>query len=368
MWSFVGRGSQRSPASSWPGLAASAERAARADCARIDTEHLLLTLLDPPQVGDEDSSSAQPLSAPSLLRRAGLSQTVVLVVVEAVYGPGAATPVAPKRGRTLRPCPHRARRRRGDRRPARADSTPTDDDVLVALVSAPGWCGRSGPRGAQPEPLAPRIRAPAVPSLTARARWWFRLASALPARSQADAAWAEPGRSILAPRGRSGPSSALRSDHRRTTSVMLAGGRPGTAPRPAPTRSRSGPARRTRAEDVVQCPDTAEVEEASTWEKSVAQTSRFHGDRDGAARRGAAAVRAGHRLPRRGHAPRRRPPPGAGWVLVASTVLSAAALAGLRDVADLVSTVCLPAVFAVIGGRELGPIEGTAGELEFRSA
>jgi hypothetical protein len=129
---------ERSPASSWPGLAASAERAARAGCARIGTEHLLLTLLDPPHGGDEDSSSAQPWSAPGLLRRAGLSQTVVLVVVEAVYGPGPrprspGSAVEPSdRARTVLDGAAAIAAERG------ADSTPTDDDVLAALISCPG--------------------------------------------------------------------------------------------------------------------------------------------------------------------------------------------------------------------------------------
>lgn len=132
----AGRGSERSPASSWPGLAASAERAARAGCARIGTEHLLLTLLDPPRV--DDDPSAQPWIAPGLLGRAGLSQPVVLVVVEAVHGPGPrprspGSAVEPSdRARTVLDGAAAIAAERG------TGSTPTDDDVLAALVSCSG--------------------------------------------------------------------------------------------------------------------------------------------------------------------------------------------------------------------------------------
>lgn len=57
-----------------------------------------------------------------------------------------------------------------------------------------------------------------------------------------------------------------------------------------------------------------------------------------------------------------------GWVLVASTVLSAAALAGLPDVVDLLATVGLFGVFAVIGGRGLGPVGTDHRELELEPA
>jgi hypothetical protein len=57
-----------------------------------------------------------------------------------------------------------------------------------------------------------------------------------------------------------------------------------------------------------------------------------------------------------------------GWALVGSAVLSAAALAGLPDVADLVATVVLFAVFAVSGARELGAVGNDEPDRELRPA
>jgi hypothetical protein len=110
-----------------------------AGCARIGTEHLLLTLLDPAPAADDDSSSAQHWCARSLLEHAGLSPATVLVMVEAVYGPGP-RPKWPRNGAL-----EASDRARAVLEGAAAiaagrgvGSTPTDEDILAALVSSAG--------------------------------------------------------------------------------------------------------------------------------------------------------------------------------------------------------------------------------------